>query len=97
MANVSVTYQDMRSAGKRLTDGREEIEENLQNLKRLVADLVAGGYVTDSSSKAFQSSYDSFTKGASETIEGLVGMSEYLKSAADTFEEADSKLASALK
>lgn len=97
MANVSVTYQDMRSAGKRLTDGREEIENNLQTLQRLVADLVAGGYVTDSSSKAFQTSYDSFTKGASQTIEGLVGMSEYLNAAADTFEEADTKLASALK
>lgn len=97
MANVSVTYQDMRSAGKRLNAGREQIEENLQSLKSLVADLVAGGYVTDSSSKAFQASYDGFTTGASETIMGLEGMSQYLNSAADTFEQADSQLASALK
>lgn len=97
MANVNVTYQDMKSAGDRLRAGREEIEGNLQQLQRLVEDLVNGGYVTDSSSKAFQSSYDDFTKGASRTIEGLNGMADYLKAAADTFERADSELASALK
>ena len=97
MANVQVTYQEMKSAGDRLKAGREEIEGNLQQLQRLVADLVGGGYVTDSSSKAFQSSYDEFTKGASQTIEGLNGMADYLKAAAETFERADTELASALK
>ena len=97
MANVSVTYQDMQSAGNRLKAGREEIEGNLQQLQRLVADLVGGGYVTDSSSKAFQSSYDEFTTGASQTIEGLNGMADYLVKAAETFEQADTQLASALK
>ena len=97
MANVSVTYQDMQSAGNRLKAGREEIEGNLKQLQRLVADLVAGGYVTDSSSKAFQSSYDEFTTGASQTIEGLNGMADYLVKAAETFEQADTQLASALK
>ena len=97
MANVSVTYQDMQSAGNRLKAGREEIEGNLKQLQRLVADLVAGGYVTDSSSKAFQSSYDEFTTGASQTIEGLNGMADYLVRAAETFEQADTQLASALK
>ena len=97
MANVQVTYQEMKSAGDRLKAGREEIEGNLQQLQRLVADLVGGGYVTDSSSKAFQSSYDEFTKGASQTIEGLNGMADYLKAAAETFERADTELAAALK
>lgn len=97
MANVNVTYDEMKAAGDRLKAGREEIEGNLQQLKRLVDDLVNGGYVTDSSSKAFQSSYEEFNTGATKTIEGLNGMAEYLKAAADTFEKADSELASALK
>lgn len=97
MANVNVTYQEMKAAGDRLKAGREEIEGNLQQLQRLVADLVGGGYVTDSSSKAFQSSYDEFTKGATQTIEGLNGMADYLKAAADTFERADTELAAAIK
>ena len=97
MANVNVTYQDMKSAGDRLKAGREEIEGNLQQLKRLVDDLVSGGYVTDSSSKAFQASYDEFNTVATKTIEGLNGMADYLKAAADTFENADRELANALK
>ncbi len=97
MANVNVTYDEMKAAGDRLKAGREEIEGNLQQLKRLVDDLVGGGYVTDSSSKAFQSSYEEFNTGATKTIEGLNGMADYLKAAADTFEKADSELASALK
>ncbi len=97
MANVNVTYGEMQAAGDRLKAGREEIEGNLTALQRLVADLVAGGYVTDSSSKAFQSSYDEFTEGAKQTIEGLNGMADYLKKAADTFQDADTQLAGALK
>lgn len=97
MANVNVTYDEMKSAGDRLQVGREEIEGNLQRLKRLVDDLVGGGYVTDSSSKAFQSSYEEFNTGATRAIEGLNGMSQYLKAAADTFEKADQELAHALK
>ena len=97
MANVQVTYQEMKSAGDRLKAGREEIEGNLQVLQRLVNDLVGGGYVTDSSSKAFQSSYDEFNKGANQAIDGLNGMADYLKAAAETFERADTELASALK
>lgn len=97
MANVNVTYDEMKAAGDRLRAGREEIEGNLQQLKRLVDDLVGGGYVTDTSSKAFQSSYDGFNTGATTTIEGLNGMADYLKAAADTFQKADSELASALK
>ena len=97
MANVNVTYQEMTAAGDRLKAGREEIEGMLSQLKRLVDDLVSGGYVTDSSSKAFQSSYDEFNTGATKTIEGLNGMADYLKAAADTFENADRELANALK
>lgn len=96
MANVNVTYEEMKGAGNRLKAGRQEIEANLQQLQRLVADLVCGGYVTDTSSKAFQASYDEFTHGATQTITGLDGMAAYLSTAADAFRGADEQLASAL-
>ena len=58
--------------------------------------FVADGYVTDSSSKNFQASYEEFTQGAKKTIEGLDGMASYLNQAAATFRDADTQLASAL-
>ena len=96
MANVNVTYQQMEEAASRLTNGRTEIDGMLGQLKGLVDQLVSDGYVTDSSSRQFQSSYDEFTTGAKNMIAGLDGMSQYLNQAASTFRDADTQLASAL-
>ena len=54
MANVNVTYQQMEDAAGRLLNGRTEIDGMLGQLKSLVDQLVAEGYVTDSSSKSFR-------------------------------------------
>lgn len=96
MPNVNVTYEEMRSAAKRLDAGREEINAKLSELQKLVNSLVNGGYVTDTSSKSFEDSYQHFTTGASRTMEGLTGMSNYLNAAADTFQRADHDLATQL-
>jgi hypothetical protein len=48
--NVTVTYAQMHSAARQLQAGEQAIEGDLSKLKRLVANLVAGGYVTDASS-----------------------------------------------
>ena len=96
MANVNVTYQQMQDAASRLTNGRQEIDSMLGQLKAQIDQLVADGYVTDRSSKQFQSSYEEFTTGARNVIEGLDGMAQYLNTAASTFRDADTQLASAL-
>ena len=96
MANVNVTYQQMEDAAGRLSNGQTEIDGMLGQLQSLVEQLVADGYVTDSSSKNFQASYEEFTQGAKKTIEGLDGMASYLNQAAATFRDADTQLASAL-
>lgn len=96
MANLNVTYQDMNAAGDKLVAGRQELESQLTQLKRLVDELVSAGYVTDSSSKQFQASYENFNSGVTKTIEGLNGMGQYLKTAAQTFQDADTQLANSL-
>jgi WXG100 family type VII secretion target len=96
MANLNVTYGDMRDAGTRLINGEQEIESKLRELKTLVDGLIGGGYVTDKSSVAFGTSYQEFTDGATKTIHGLEGMSQYLTAAADALENTDTELAKAL-
>ena len=95
-ANLNVTYHEMSDAATRLRDGQQQIESQLQALKALVDALVHGGYVTDSSSKAFDASYAEFNDGARRTIEGIDGMGRYLDRAAATFQDADQQLAAAL-
>jgi WXG100 family type VII secretion target len=97
MANMNVTYEEMHSASAKLKAGRTEIEGQLSKLKSMVDSLVSGGYVTDKSSKAFQTSYDEFNTGVNKTIEGLDGMGEYLSQAAKALADTDEQLAAALK
>jgi WXG100 family type VII secretion target len=97
MANVNVTYGDMQSAAGQLKAGEQQINSDLARLKKLIDNLVASGYMTDSSSKQFQASYEQFNAGATKMIAGLNGMGQYLNSAAKAFQETDSQLASALK
>jgi WXG100 family type VII secretion target len=97
MPNVNVTYADMQSAANQLRNGESQIEGDLATLKKLIDNLVASGYVTDSSSKQFEASYTEFNTGATKMIQGLNGMGQYLDAAAKAFHETDTQLASALK
>ena len=95
--NQNVTYADMQSAASQLRSGEQQIESDLIRLKRLIDNLVASGYVTDSSSRQFEASYTEFNSGATKMIQGLTGMGQYLDSAAKAFEQTDTQLASSLK
>ncbi|HSZ41305.1 MAG TPA: WXG100 family type VII secretion target [Trebonia sp.] len=97
MANLNVTYADMQSAANQLNSGEQTIQSDLSRLKSLIDNLVASGYVTDASSKQFETSYTQFNSGATKMIDGLNGMAQYLNAAAKAFNETDTQLASALK
>lgn len=97
MPNVNVTYAEMQSAARQLQAGEHQIEGDLTRLKHLVDQLVAGGYVTDTSSKQFDASYTQFHTGASRMIEGLNGMGQYLDNAVRAFQDTDTQLAASLK
>ncbi len=97
MADMNVTYAAMESAAKQLQAGEQEIISTLNKLKALVAELVAGGFVTDAASKQFDASYSEFNKGATQTIQGLNGMGQYLTSAARAYQDTDQQLAKSLK
>ena len=97
MPNVNVTYADMQSAANQLKAGEQQIEGDLARLKQLVDNLVASGYVTDSSSRQFEASYTEFNTGATRMIEGLTSMGQYLDTAARTFQETDAQLAASLQ
>lgn len=96
MADLNVTYEEMRAAAKNLTDGQANVETTLAGLKSGIDGLVQSGYVTGKSSPAFQAAYELFDKGTRETIAGLTGMASFLTAAAQAMEDTDSQLASQL-
>jgi WXG100 family type VII secretion target len=97
MPNLNVTYADMQSAANQLKAGEQQIESDLARLKQLIDNLAASGYVTDSSSRQFEASYADFNTGATKMIQGLMGMGQYLDTAARSFQETDAQLAASLK
>ena len=97
MSNLNVTYAEMQSAASQLKAGEQQIASDLARLKQLVDSLVASGYVTDSSSKQFEASYTEFNSGATNMIQGLTGMGQYLTTAANAFQETDTQLGASLR
>ncbi|MDL9978212.1 WXG100 family type VII secretion target [Microbacterium sp. ASV49] len=93
MANMNVTYADMQQAAGRLNAGKDDIISKLHELQALVNNLVSSGFVTDSASGAFHESYQQFTTGTTQAVNGLDGMSQFLNKAADTLQQVDSQLA----
>lgn len=97
MANINVSYQDIRAVADRLSAGRGEIDEKLRELQTAVNGLIDAGYNTDQSSVAFGEQYTEFSAGLTKAIEGLDGMSTFLYAAADALERTDAELSSAIR
>ncbi len=97
MANIHVTYSDMANAANQLTSGQQDLESKLQQLKSYMDSLVSSGYVTEQSSVAFQEQFAQFTTSATGVVGALEGMAQFLRSAADTMEQTDASLASAIR
>jgi WXG100 family type VII secretion target len=97
MANLNVTYDDLRNAGNQLINGKGDLEGRLMELKSFIDNLVSGGYVTSASSGAFQEQYTQFTQSATTAVSALDGLSGFLRSAADALQQTDEALASSIR
>ncbi|WP_129788413.1 WXG100 family type VII secretion target [Promicromonospora panici] len=93
MADLNVTYDEMRSQANQLRTGQQTIMDTLTDLSNQVNNLVASGFVTQQASGAFQGSYEQFTVGAKQAIEGIEGMASFLESAAQAMQDTDQSLA----
>ena len=96
MANIKVTFQEMEDAAQRIKQESDDMRGKLDQLRSMVSNLVQDGYVTDKSSKRFDESYQELDKGGKQVMEGLTGISEYLKQAAEALRKTDEELANAL-
>ena len=97
MANLNVTYDQMRDAAGRLIAGKEEITSKLPELNQMIDNLVASGYVTDQSSRAFDETFDKFIMNTKGAVDALDGLSQFLIKAADAMEQTDTGLAGSIR
>lgn len=97
MPNLNVTYEQMDAAAARLRAGQGDLEAKLAELRNLVAQLVQDGFTTTAASGAFDASYQQFTTGARQTVQGIDGMALFLQKAAQTLRQTDEALASQIR
>jgi WXG100 family type VII secretion target len=97
MANLNVTYDELRDAAARLRAGKDEMQSKLAELSNLVQSLTASGFQAEQSSAAYRDSFEQFRTGTSSAVDGLEGLSQFLISAADALQQTDEGLASAIK
>jgi WXG100 family type VII secretion target len=97
MANLNVTYDDLRDSAQRLLAGRDDLNAKLTELSNLVQNLTANGFQAEQSSAAYRDSYEQFTSGTRTAIDGLEGLSQFLVAAADALQQTDEGLANAIR
>jgi len=97
MANLNVTYDDLREAAQRLLAGKDDLTSKLSELSSLVQTLTANGFQAERSSAAYRDSFDQFTTGTRQAVDGLDGLSKFLVSAADALQQTDEGLASSIQ
>lgn len=93
MGFIKVTPEELRSQAAQITDGANQVQELLQRLLGQVHDLATRWEGAGSAS--FQRLYDEWARGAQMTREGMNGISTFLTSAAQQYEDTDRAIASA--
>jgi WXG100 family type VII secretion target len=96
VADVSVTYEEMQASATKLDQGKENIEGQLESLRRMIDQLVQTSFKTQSASPKFQQSYEQWNTGAKNAVAGLEGMSAFLKNAVKGHQDLDQGLAQGL-
>ena len=97
MANLNVTYDDLRDAARRLQAGKDDLQSKLSELSNLVQSLTASGFQAEQSSAAYRDSFEQFRTGTSQAVDGLDGLANFLVSAADALQQTDEGLANAIR
>ncbi|MFD5318990.1 WXG100 family type VII secretion target [Streptomyces sp. NPDC127098] len=96
MADLNITYEEMRSAAQRLKTEYTNMDAKLDELRSFIEGLIEDGY-SARSGRAFGESFTEFVNGAREMLGGLEGMGGFLETAADAMEETDSSLESGIR
>ncbi len=96
MADITVSYDEMRNSVNQLKQGQQDIEGKLQSMKTMIKGLVETAFRTQSASPRFKDSYEQWDQGAMNVIAGLEGMSQFLEQAIASHQDLDSNLSSGL-
>lgn len=97
MANINVTYDELQRVATQIDAGRDTLNQQLQDLNRVVDELVASGFQTDAASGAYNEQFDQYSTNTTKAIEALTGFAEFLRQAANALQETDTQLSNSIR
>ena len=92
MADFGASYGEMSAMSSKLVDARENIQGQLDDLKRAVDDLLGNDFKTQHASGKFGEGYTELTEGLKNATNGIGDMGESLKGMMQAIQELDEKL-----
>jgi len=93
MANVNINYEAVTSTAQLVNNHHQSIVSSLQQLKNAIDSLQSDGFQTDQAGPQFQEAYANFNTGASQVIDNLPTISQYLNHVVSGFQSLDAQLA----
>jgi WXG100 family type VII secretion target len=93
MADINVGYDGLQQTATQLRNGKDEVNQKLDQLKAQVDQLTSGEFKTQVASGKFSESYTQFTTGAKNTIQGLDEIVQYLNNVIQQHQQLDQSLA----
>jgi WXG100 family type VII secretion target len=97
MPNMNVTYAEMSESATKLRNNKNDIESKLTTCKSIVDTLVGSGFVTEQASGKFDEVHTEFVTSATQVMETLDQLSQWLDQAVEALREMDRQLATSLK
>jgi WXG100 family type VII secretion target len=90
MAQLTVTFQDLRDQSSNVQQGAADVNETLTRLTGQIADLA--GRWEGGASQAFQDRWQEWQNGAKAIQQAMDDMGRFLGTAADTYEQTEQGL-----
>lgn len=93
MSDFGATYDEMDSTAEKLDQGKDSINDALEECQGYVDELVQEGFKTEKASGAFKDGYDDMTKGLKDASEGVSEMADALRKMAQSIQDLDDQMA----
>ncbi|GAB2711932.1 WXG100 family type VII secretion target [Kitasatospora kifunensis] len=96
MANLNVTYQEMSDTATTMRNNKADIDDKLNQCKSIVDSLTSNGFVTEQASGKFDEVHTEFNTSATQAMETLDQLSQWLDKAVAAMQDMDTQLSGSL-
>lgn len=93
---IRIEPSDIEEAATWLRNQKDLMQQSLEEANTKMDEVVSAAYATPESETKFRPFWEEYKRGTQDAIEGLQGVSEFLRKVSEAFVETDTQTASGL-